>query len=242
MFRHDRSLIHVAKCSQSGRTRLPCSMAGIIGLRRRASNGSSCCGMCGSGIVKFGDLDAMLGDRRSGGHEPLDRGGRFRPSCWRSPISPTAACLSRLLQLDPHRPTPAVELRDDLDYVPIESKFLLSQHFSAIAAAGPIVGPILAGVYVRLAAGADLDSGRLDLHRRRARHDGARRLDPPQGAVDRRSRPRPHEPALVHAVPVFIWIALVYIIVAFTDITASAFVGGPEELRLRQAKRSTSRR
>ena len=43
------------------------------------------------------------------------------------------------------RPTPAVELRDDVDYVPIESKFLLSQHFSAIAAAGPIVGPILAG-------------------------------------------------------------------------------------------------
>ena len=31
---------------------------------------------------------------------------------------------------------------------------------------------------------------------------------------------------------IFIWIALVYIIVAFTDITASAFVGGPEALRL----------
>ena len=30
----------------------------------------------------------------------------------------------------------------------------------------------------------------------------------------------------------FIWIALVYIIVAFTDITAGAFVGGPEHLRL----------
>ena len=30
----------------------------------------------------------------------------------------------------------------------------------------------------------------------------------------------------------FIWIALVYIIVAFTDITAGAFVGGPENLRL----------
>ena len=53
--------------------------------------------------------------------------------------------LSRFLELDPKRPTPAVELRDDLDYVPIESKFLLSQHFSAIAAAGPITGPILAG-------------------------------------------------------------------------------------------------
>jgi carbon starvation protein len=54
--------------------------------------------------------------------------------------------LSRFLQLDNQRPTPAVELRDDLDYIPTEKKFLLGQHFSAIAAAGPIVGPILAGV------------------------------------------------------------------------------------------------
>ena len=54
--------------------------------------------------------------------------------------------LSRLLQLDPKAETPAVTLRDDVDYAPIEPKFLLSQHFSAIAAAGPIVGPIVAGV------------------------------------------------------------------------------------------------
>src|SRR5262245_66453970 len=55
--------------------------------------------------------------------------------------------LTRLLGLRADVVTPAVELRDDLDFVPIESKFLLSQHFSAIAAAGPIVGPILAGMY-----------------------------------------------------------------------------------------------
>src|SRR3990170_4587085 len=54
--------------------------------------------------------------------------------------------LARLFKLDPRRPTPAVEMRDDVDYVPIAPRFLLSQHFSAIAAAGPIVGPILAGV------------------------------------------------------------------------------------------------
>ena len=54
--------------------------------------------------------------------------------------------LTRLLQLRPDLPTPAVSMRDDVDYAPIDSKFLLSQHFSAIAAAGPIVGPILAGI------------------------------------------------------------------------------------------------
>src|SRR3954471_19425348 len=55
--------------------------------------------------------------------------------------------LVRLLQLNPNTPTPAVTMRDDVDYAPIEPKFLLSQHFSAIAAAGPIVGPIVAGIY-----------------------------------------------------------------------------------------------
>ena len=54
--------------------------------------------------------------------------------------------LSRLFQLDNTTQTPAITLRDDVDYVPCDTAPLLSQHFSAIAAAGPIVGPILAGV------------------------------------------------------------------------------------------------
>ncbi|HET6426056.1 MAG TPA: carbon starvation CstA family protein, partial [Planctomycetaceae bacterium] len=54
--------------------------------------------------------------------------------------------LVRLLRLNPNVRTPAHELRDDVDYAPLEPNALLSQHFSAIAAAGPIVGPILAGV------------------------------------------------------------------------------------------------
>src|SRR5258708_6331767 len=54
--------------------------------------------------------------------------------------------LVRLLRLDPNAKTPAFELRDDVDYAPIAPNELLSQHFSAIAAAGPIVGPILAGL------------------------------------------------------------------------------------------------
>ena len=58
--------------------------------------------------------------------------------------------LARLFKVDPKAKTPAVEMRDDLDYAPIEAKFLLSQHFSAIAAAGPIVGPIAAAAALRL--------------------------------------------------------------------------------------------
>ncbi len=41
-------------------------------------------------------------------------------------------------------PTPAVALRDDRDYVPTHPAMLFGHHFSSIAGAGPIVGPILA--------------------------------------------------------------------------------------------------
>lgn len=41
-------------------------------------------------------------------------------------------------------PTPAFSLRDDRDYVPTHPAVLFGHHFSSIAGAGPIVGPILA--------------------------------------------------------------------------------------------------
>src|SRR5688572_15508283 len=55
--------------------------------------------------------------------------------------------LARLIGLDPTRPTPAVEMEDGNDFVPTRRSYLLGQHFSAITAAGPIVGPIIAGIY-----------------------------------------------------------------------------------------------
>ena len=47
-------------------------------------------------------------------------------------------------QVDDSRPTPAVTQEDGVDYVPTRPFYLFAQHFSAIAAAGPIAGPILA--------------------------------------------------------------------------------------------------
>ena len=87
--------------------------------------------------------------------------------------------LVRLLRLDATVKTPAFELRDDLDYAPLAPNELLSQHFSAIAAAGPIVGPILAGGLVRLASRTGLDPRRFDFHRRCARHYVARGVHSP---------------------------------------------------------------
>jgi len=57
------------------------------------------------------------------------------------------ARLERLTTIDPSRATPAHTLRDGVDYVPAAAPVLLGHHFSSIAGAGPIVGPVLAAAY-----------------------------------------------------------------------------------------------
>ncbi len=50
----------------------------------------------------------------------------------------------QLFQPDDRGPTPAVSHQDGRDYVPTHPAVLFGHHFSSIAGAGPIVGPILA--------------------------------------------------------------------------------------------------
>jgi carbon starvation protein len=50
----------------------------------------------------------------------------------------------KLISTNDAQPTPAVTLRDDVDYVPTHPAILFGHHFSSIAGAGPIVGPMLA--------------------------------------------------------------------------------------------------
>src|SRR5512146_2385316 len=52
--------------------------------------------------------------------------------------------VARQFALDDGAVTPAHRLADGMDFVPTRPFYLFGQHFSAIAAAGPIVGPILA--------------------------------------------------------------------------------------------------
>jgi carbon starvation protein len=52
--------------------------------------------------------------------------------------------LSKLFGINPNIKTPAHELNDGLDYVPTKHAILFGHHFSSIAGAGPIVGPVLA--------------------------------------------------------------------------------------------------
>ena len=49
--------------------------------------------------------------------------------------------------VDPNRTTPARELEDGNDYVPAKAPVLMGHHFSSIAGAGPINGPIQAAVF-----------------------------------------------------------------------------------------------
>jgi carbon starvation protein len=54
--------------------------------------------------------------------------------------------LSRFVELDDERETPAHKYEDGQEYVPSKKPVLLGHHFSSIAGGAPIVGPITAGV------------------------------------------------------------------------------------------------
>lgn len=55
--------------------------------------------------------------------------------------------LSKEWGVDPKRETPAVKMADGVDYVAAKPVVLLGHHFSSIAGAGPINGPIQASIF-----------------------------------------------------------------------------------------------
>jgi carbon starvation protein len=131
--------------------------------------------------------------------------------------------LGRLFGLDAAARTPAHELEDGVDFVPAKPSMLLSQHFSAIAAAGPIVGPILAGLWFGwLPALLWILLGSIFLG---AVHDFSSLV----GSVRHRARSvteivREHIGQRAYNVFLaFVWLSLVYVITAFTDITSASF-------------------
>ncbi len=138
--------------------------------------------------------------------------------------------VARQFAVDDSRITPAHERSDGVDYVPTKPFYLFAQHFSAIAAAGPIAGPILACqtfgwlpclLWISLGVvliGAVHDFSSLTAS---VRH-GARSI----ADITREHMGNPAGRAMM----ALIWVTLMYVIVAFTDITASSFVGVTEEL------------
>lgn len=132
--------------------------------------------------------------------------------------------LSRWLNLRADAVTPAHEFRNDVDFVPTGSFYLLNQHLSAIAAAGPIVGPILAGMwfgwaptFLWIVLGGIFIGGVHDLTTIVAslRHQGKSIAEVIHATMSRK--------AFILFL-FFLWFSLVYIIAAFTDVTASTFI------------------
>ncbi len=138
--------------------------------------------------------------------------------------------VARQYALDDDAPTPATRHDDGVDFVPTRPFYLLGQHFSAIAAAGPIAGPILAAqqfgwlpALVWICVGVVFIGAVHDLSTLVAsvRHDARSIAE----VVKVQLGPRAGTAMLV-----FIWVALVYVVVAFTDVTASTFGQGDPEL------------
>lgn len=139
--------------------------------------------------------------------------------------------IARQFKLDDTRETPANRINDGEDFVPTKPFYLFGQHFSAIAAAGPIAGPIIACqafgwlpclLWIALGVvliGAVHDFSTLTSSIRHGATSIAEITREKLGTGAGR------------AMMAFIWIALIYVIVAFTDITAGTFVSGTEELQ-----------
>jgi carbon starvation protein len=131
---------------------------------------------------------------------------------------------NKVFKLDDKNVTPAVEFEDGLDYEPTDASLLLGQQFSAIAAAGPVTGPIIAGIafgwvpallwilFGSIFIGGVHDMGALVAS---IRNKGK--------SITETVRTHIGKSAWI-LFNLFIFIALVLIIVAFTDITTSAFV------------------
>jgi len=131
--------------------------------------------------------------------------------------------LTRRFHLDDTVPTPACQINDGVDYVPAKPSLLLGQHFSAIAAAGPIVGPILAGIwfgwlpaFLWIIFGSIFIGGVHDFASLVAsiRHKASSIAEVVKENMSRTA----HVLFLI-----FVWLSLVYVIIAFTDITAQTF-------------------
>ena len=132
--------------------------------------------------------------------------------------------LAKSWGIDPSRITPAHTLEDGVDYCPAKTPVLMGHHFSSIAGAGPINGPIQAAYFGWVPCflwiviggiffGAVQDFGSLFVS---IRHDGKSLGEVIEDTIGRRTRV---------LFTVFAWLVLLLVIAAFGDIVASSFAG-----------------
>lgn len=124
--------------------------------------------------------------------------------------------------------TPSHALRDGQDYVPSKPFILFGHHFSSIAGAGPIIGPLLAFslfgwvpalLWITLGSvfmGAVHDYTALIVS---VRNKGRSIVEISEKLLS---------PKAMVIFGVFVWLTLVFLIAVFADLTAETFVDKPE--------------
>ncbi|MFT4901362.1 MAG: carbon starvation protein [Lentimonas sp.] len=137
------------------------------------------------------------------------------------------AFLERRCGVDPDRATPACEINDGVDYVPTRASVLFGHHFSSIAGAGPIVGPIIAAsvfgwlpAWLWIIVGSIFVGGVHDFGSTfmSLRYRGRSITATCRDLIGERTG---------KLFLIFVLLALVYVIVVFLDLTVSGFMAQP---------------
>ncbi|MBD3235269.1 MAG: carbon starvation protein A [Candidatus Eisenbacteria bacterium] len=136
--------------------------------------------------------------------------------------------LDRKLEVTGEHPVPSETMCDGVDYVPARTPVLFGHHFSSIAGAGPIVGPVIAAMaFGWLPAFAWILLGTILIG---GVHDYASLV----ASIRSRGRSIAEvarwiiSPAAQKILLAFIWLALVYVLVVFLDLTATTFKASGE--------------
>lgn len=135
--------------------------------------------------------------------------------------------ISRVLGVDPSRPTPAHTQGDGCDYVPAHPTVLFGHHFAAIAGAGPIIGPVLASQFGWASVALWIVLGCIFIG---SMHDmvtlflSVRHQGKSIGSVIEDVMGRPGKMIFL----MFCFAALVLVMAVFTGQVADAFVSNPE--------------
>ncbi|MGN0715701.1 MAG: carbon starvation protein A [Anaerovoracaceae bacterium] len=132
--------------------------------------------------------------------------------------------LAKSWGIDPNKPTPAHEMEDGVDYVPANKAVLLGHHFSSIAGAGPINGPIQAAVFgwvpvlLWIVLGGIFFGAVQDFSALFAsiRHKGKSLGEIIEINISHRTK---------MCFTVFAWLVLILVVAAFADIVAGTFAG-----------------
>jgi carbon starvation protein len=134
----------------------------------------------------------------------------------------------KLIRPDDRYPTPAVTQEDGVDYMPARTSMLFGHHFSSIAGAGPIIGPLIGVTFfgwlvssiwivigsIFIGAVHDYTSMMLSV-----RNKGKSIADLARISLSVRAK---------NIFSIFLWLALVLVVAAFGDATAQTLVKKPE--------------